>query len=209
MEIAYLYRMAVLVMLPFLFGAFVLQHSQMMYGQMLNSPQEIRNTDDISYSFSHNGSDLAVPTSVNSIFPLANYLGFAPFVNHYSPEICFQDNDSYVLLSDGTRYDPEFSWTVDFNNKTALHVEPDSMNCTEAKEQGTAEFRWYVTMAIPSNDSRFRGNVTFVPQTIAFPRMTMDYGLLQGLVMIPVCYLFLWYPAAGIWKKIHKGLLEQ
>ena len=54
-----------------------------------------------------------------------------------------------------------------------------------------------------------KGNVVFDPETATYPREVMDYGFLQGLVMIPVFYLFIFYPAAGIWKKIHKGLLEQ
>ena len=57
--------------------------------------------------------------------------------------------------------------------------------------------------------SGMNGTITFVPQTATYPRMEMDYGLLQGLVFIPVAYLFIWYPAAGIIRKIREGLHAQ
>jgi hypothetical protein len=202
-------RIALLILLPFFLGAFVLPHTQMMDGQMLGSPGEAKSGDEIAYSFSHPGNDLSVPQSVGAIFPLANYLDFPPLVSHGEPEICFQDNDSYLVLADGSKFDPEFQWIVDFNNKTQLIVMPDGVNCTKASASGQNDYRWFVNMAIPSDDPRFKGNITFVPQTMAFPRMIMDYGLLQGLAMIPVAYLFIWYPAAGIWKKLHKGMAEQ
>ena len=58
-------------------------------------------------------------------------------------------------------------------------------------------------------DSNVSGVATFVPQTTAYTSMTMDYGILQGLAMIPVAYLLVWYPLAGIKKKILDGIWEQ
>jgi hypothetical protein len=207
--VTYAARFAILILLPFMLGAFVFPHTQDMSGQMLRSPSETKSGDEITYSFSHSNNDITVPSRVNAIFPLSDYLSFPPLVSHSAPQLCFQDNDSYLLLSDGTTFDPEFSWVVNFNNQTAVLVVPEGTNCTNTNQNGSNDYRWYVKMALPNNDSRFKGNLTFVPQTLTYPRITMDFGLLQGLIMIPVCYLFVWYPAAGIWKKLHKGIREQ
>jgi hypothetical protein len=205
----YAARFFLLIMLPFALGAFILPHTQPVDGQMLNSPSEAVNGADISYSFRHSGNDIMVPQKVNAVFPLADYLSFPPLVNHYQPELCFEDNDSFLILGDGSKFDPEFAWIVNFNNRTDLIVTPDGVNCTQASTDGPNDYRWYAQMALPLNDSRFKGNLTFVPQTMTYPRIIMDYGLLQGLVLIPVSFLFVWYPAAGIWKKLHRGILEQ
>ncbi len=207
--LGYAVRIFLLALLPFALGAFILPHTQAMEGQMLKSPTEAMSGDEISYSFSPSGNDIMVPQKVNAIFPLADYLNFPPLVNHYQPEICFQDNDSFLFLENGQKYDPEFRWIVSFNNKTSLVVEPDGVNCTPAVANGPNDYKWYAQMALPLNDSRFKGNLTFVPQTMTYPRIIMDYGLLQGLILIPVMFLFVWYPAAGIWKKVHTGMLNQ
>lgn len=205
----YAMRIFLLILLPFLLGAFVLPHTQAMDGQLLKSPNEAISGEEISYSFTHSGNDITVPQKVNAIFPLADYLNFPPLVNHYQPELCFEDNDSFLVLPDGSKFDPEFAWLVNFNNRTELVVAPDGVNCTPAASDGPNDYRWYAQMVLPLNDSRFKGNLTFVPQTRTYPRIIMDYGLLQGLVLIPVAFLFVWYPAAGIWKKLHKGMHEQ
>lgn len=205
----YTVRIFLLILLPFVLGAFILPHTQDMEGQMLKSPTEASTGAEISYSFRHSENDIAVPQKVNAIFPLADYLNFPPLVNHYQPELCFEDNESFLILADGERYDPEFEWVVNFNNQTEVTVAPDSVSCTPLSANGPNDYRWYARMVLPLNDSRFKGNVTFVPQTMTYPQITMDYGLLQGLVLIPVVFLFVWYPAAGIWKKMHRGMLEQ
>ncbi len=200
-------RLLLLVILPFALGAFVFPHTQAIDGQPLSSPQESVSGLEVSYSFSN--SDIHIPARVNAVFPLAEYLGFPPLVNHGSSQLCFQDNDSYMVLPDGSRFDPSFVWTVFLNNRTEIMVGPYGTNCTPADLAGRNSYKWYASLALPLNDSRFKGNLTFVPQTSTYARVMMDYGLLQGLIMIPVCYLFIWYPGAGIWKKLHKGILEQ
>jgi len=207
-SVDFLLRAILLIFIPFILGALVFPHTQEMDGQALSSPRESSNADVIVYSFTHPSSDMLVPSKVNAVFPLADYLDFPPMVSHSGTQLCFQDNDSYLVLSDGTKYDPEFNWTVDINNMT-LMVAPDSINCTAIDFNKSNDYKWYVNMALPLKDPRFTGNLTFVPETTTYPMITMNYGLLQGLIMIPVCYLFIWYPAAGILKKIHKGLLEQ
>jgi hypothetical protein len=207
--LSYAGRFLLLLILPFVLGAWVFPHTQSMDGQMLRSPHESVSGVEVSYSFTHSGMDITVPQRVNAIFPLADYLSFPPLVMHSQPMLCFQDNDSYLIFQDGGKLDPDFIWLVDFNNKTQLVVPPYGTNCTPADTGGQNAYKWYAKIVIPTNDPRFKGNVTFVPQTLTYPRIIMDFGLLQGLIMIPVCYLFIWYPAAGIWKKLHKGFLEQ
>ncbi len=206
----YAARAFLLIIFPFIIGAYFLPHTQYMDGQVLDSPQELRNSDELAYSFSSAAEEMSVPSKVNAIFPLADYLNFEPLVSHGQTELCYQDNDSYLVLGDGSLFDPEFSWLVEMdNNRTSLTVEPEGTNCTAVEDWNSTRYKWYARMELPTDDPRFRGNVTFVPQTRTYPRVPMDFGLLQGLVMIPVAYLFVWYPAAGIWKKVHKGILEQ
>jgi len=204
-------RFAILMLLPFLTGFWLIPHTTYMAGQMLDAPNANQSggSPSLYYTFTHSSSDMALPQRVNAVFPLADYLDFPPFVSHRDPLICFQDTGSYVILPNGTSVSPDFDWDVYFGNSTILDVPKNSMNCTATKTGQNTTYAWHAKLDINLSGQNLSNNITFVPKTTTYPEFVMDYGLLQGLVMIPVCYLFIWYPAAGIWKKLHKGLGEQ
>lgn len=204
---AYALRVAILVLLPFLAGAVVIPHTQPMTGQELRAPNESASgLDAVTYAFVH-GTTNAQVARISSLFPLAEYMDFPPFVSQRNPTICFADNGSYVILPDNATTVPDFQWHVLFNNATTLGVGPYSLNCTPIVLGKEYSYSW--TLQVNKVDSNVSGVATFVPQTTAYTSMTMDYGILQGLAMIPVAYLLVWYPLAGIKKKILDGIWEQ
>jgi len=204
-------RFALLVLLPFLVGAVVLPHVTYASGQLLGAPSENQSPSQttVSYMFTHNVDNFSLPSRVNAVFPLADYLDFPPFVTHSDPLICFQDTGSYVILPNGTTISPDFDWDVYFGGGVYLDVPKNSVNCTATRPGLNNTYKWLAKLDINLSGQDLSQNMTFIPRTTTYPEFVMDYGLLQGLVMIPVCYLFIWYPAAGIWKKLHRGMGEQ
>lgn len=209
--ISYTYRFFLLVALPFLVGAVFLPHSHTMDGQALDAPQGNLSGPlrMVTYGFNHTADQLAMTQSINAIFPLAEYMDYPPFVTYSAPILCFQDNGSYSTMPDGSKSTPQFYWSVLFNDNRSITVRPNSINCTTKPIGPATYYNWSININISSVDPDLDENVTFTPMTNTFPRITMQYGLLQGLAMIPVAYLFIWYPAVGIWKKLHKGMHEQ
>ena len=207
----YVYRIFLLIILPLLIGWVILPHSQTVDGKALDSPTINPNNPnrDLSYSFAHSEEDLAGAQRINAVFPLADFLDFPPFISHGSPVLCFEDNGSFVTLPNGSNQTPDLKWMVLVNNKTKVFVKSLTTNCTEIKPGQDNSYNWLATIKLPGEINLSEGNVTFTPKTRTFPRVTMDYGLLQGVALIPVAYLLIWYPAAGILKKIKKGLEEQ
>jgi hypothetical protein len=204
-------RFGILVLLPFLTGFWLIPHTAYTNGQLLGAPSENMSggSSTVSYTFTHSSTDMTLPSRVNAIFPLADYLDFPPFVTHRDPLICFQDTGSYVILPNGTTVSPNFDWDVYFGSSTILDVPKNSVNCTVTKAGESNSYKWQAKLDINLGEQNLTQNMTFVPKTTTYPEFVMDYGLLQGLVLIPVCYLFIWYPAAGIWKKMHMGMIEQ
>jgi len=209
--LTHIFRFALLVLLPFLLGLWMLPHTIYTNGQMLGAPNESQSgaPSTLSYSFIHSSSEIDVPQRVNAIFPLADYLDFPPFVSHSNPFMCFQDSGSYVILQNGTRINPVFDWNVYFGTNVVLVVPKNSTKCAAIVPGQNSTYKWVAKLKVDLSDQNLSENLTFVPKTTTYPQFVMDYGLLQGLVLIPVCYLFIWYPAAGIWKKVHNGLDEQ
>ncbi|MFA5930082.1 MAG: hypothetical protein WC861_04320 [Candidatus Micrarchaeia archaeon] len=209
--ISYALRFALLVLLPFMLGALVLPHTQYIVGQELNTPNDAQGGSPraVTYAFVHNGADSFVTNKINSLFPLAEYLDFPPFVNHGSPTICFADNGSTVILPDNSTTTPNYRWDVVFNNQTSVGVRPFSTNCTQIVLGGQYSYEWKLSQIQISSDSNISGTITFVPQTSTYTRMVMDYGILQGLVLVPVFYLLIVYPVVGLKRKILEGIEAQ
>ena len=207
-KLTYTLRIILLVLLPFLAGAFFIPHTQSLVGQELSAPtQSASGLNSVTYAFVHDNSNAPVSKRISSIFPLADYLDFPPFVSHTDSAICFKDNGSYVILPDNSTTVPVFQWHVLFNNATSLAVDSYSSNCTPIIVGKQYEYSW--TLQVNRVNSNVSGIATFVPQTNAYTTLTMDYGILQGLVLIPVAFLLIWYPAAGIRKKILEGFEAQ
>ena len=208
-HISYALRFALLVLLPFMLGAYVLPHTQYLAGQALNTPSDAQGgaSSSVTYAFVHNGTDAFVTNKINTIFPLAEYLDFPPFVNHGSPSICFADNGSYLVLSDNSTTVPAYGWSVLFNSQPSITVQPFSVNCTPIVLGNQYSYSWRLNL-IDAN-TNVSGAATFVPQTSTRTRMAMDYGILQGLALIPVFYLLVVYPIVGLKRKILEGIDAQ
>ena len=207
-RILYALRLFLLVLLPFLLGAFVLPHTQYVQGRELQAPDSTGGSGVQTYAFVHSDESSIIQQKISGLFPLAGYLDFQPFVYHNDPSICFEDTGSYLLFQDGSTAVPDYEWVVDFNGATHLAVPPFSANCTPIVIGKQDIYKW--NLVIRSVDAeQASGNVTFVPQTSAYTRLTMDYGILQGVILIPVAFLLVWYPSAGIIRKIKSGLSEQ
>ena len=207
--IIYALRFILLVLAPFMLGALVLPHTQYLSGQELSTPNDAQDgaPQAVTYAFVHNGADSFVANKINTLFPLAEYLDFPPFVNHGSPAICFADNGSYLVLPDNSSIVPKYQWSVLFNNQTNLTVGPFSTSCTPIVLGKEYSYEWKLNLL--NVNSNMTGTASFVPQTATYTRMVMDYGILQGLVLIPVFYLIVVYPAVGLKRKILEGIEAQ
>ncbi len=198
------FKLLILLALPFVYG-FMLPHTQAVTSEGLNSPTLSSNG---SLDFKSVQGEVGVPDSVNSIFPLAKYFSFWPLVSFNDAQMCFEDNGSYVSYANGTRLPASIVWTVDLNGNN-ITVLPYSENCTAVPFGHSYTYKWVgqVYFLIPSNDSL--SQVQVAPITNTYHTFQYDYGILQGLVLIPVIYLVFWYPLFGIWRKIDKGWKEQ
>ena len=206
---AFALRLALLVILPFALGAFVFPHTQFMEGSVLATPVENAQVNEVlSYSFSRGGSALATQNGIGSAFPLSSYLDFPPLVSNDNLQLCFADNGSSIILSNGTVIKPEMEWRIYLNNNTPIALQPGSFACADIRKDEGAVYAW--TAKITGIDKgALNGTITFNPETRTYSRVLVDYGLLQGLAMIPVFYLVIWYPLIGIWRKLREGMLAQ
>jgi len=203
-------RFALLILLPFLLGAFVFPHSQHLDGSVISTPDKNQNAADvISYSFSASGYDTLLNQGVGSIFPLSNYLDYPPFVSRERLMLCFQDNGSTILLPNGTEITPDLQWKIYVNNDPPILLNSGAFACTHIPTKGPAVYAWKASINTGIPTEQLNGTVIFNPATLTYPRLEINYGLLQGLVMIPVFYLLIWYPLAGIWKKLREGMGAQ
>lgn len=208
---AYAIRICILVVLPFLLGAVVFQHTEELRGTTLQNPAEIGSSylQAATYQFTHESTFTQSPSQMASVFPFANYLGAPPLVSYGGTRLCFQDLGSYITHINGTNSTPSFEWEVNVNNVSNVTVQPFSTRCMPAITNGRYSFIWNAEFPIAQFGAENISRISFTPEIVIYPAVTRDYGVLQGLVFIPAFYLFLFYPAAGIWKKIHSGFLAQ
>ena len=203
-------RFLLLLALPFLLGLYVFPHAQYVDGSLLSTPSENQSAaPSFSYNFSSGGHTVLLQQSVGSIFPLSDYLNFPPLVSHDRTQLCFRDNGSSIILPNGTQITPALDWEITINGQPALELPANSMACTDVPAGMKVSYAWSAEINTGIDSSSVNGTIVFNPQTTTYPRMQMDYGLLQGLVMVPVFYLLIWYPLAGIWKKLREGMAAQ
>ncbi|VVC01188.1 Uncharacterised protein [uncultured archaeon] len=203
-------RIFVLLVLPFLLGMYVFPHSQYVNGQLLSTPLGNKNANEVlSYSFSPASHAVAIVQGIGSAFPLSNFLDFPPLVSHDRMQLCFQDNGSTITLPNGTQMTPQMQWQIYVNNNTPISLQPYEFACTDVASSEQVVYAWQARINTGLDTGAVNGTILFNPQTLTYPRQLMDFGLLQGIAMIPVFYLLVWYPVAGIWKKLHEGLLSQ
>jgi len=201
-------RIFLLLILPFLLGAWVFPHIAYVEGTQSTAPSEDQPASAglLAYAFNH--SEETIEPALTSLFPLASYLNFPPLVSN-SMQLCFSDNGSGVILSNGTRIAPDFQWVISINNRSNVVLDSNSEACGDINSNGKNSFVWNANIGTGLNPEDLNGTLTFDPQTSSHPRQVVDYGMLQGLIMIPIFYLLVWYPAFGIWKKIEHGMHAQ
>ncbi len=208
---SYALRICLLILLPFALGMWIMPHTQQIDGLPIDAPASnaVQGPEGlVSYNFQHN--QLVGPASqLGTLFPLANYADFPPLVSHDKWELCFRDNGSRFLMPDNSSVPARIKWNVTMQGKGNVLVEYNSLNCTPVQAGTPTTYQWSAKLGPAIAQERLNGTITFDPQTSTFPRATMDWGLLQGIAMIPVFYLLVFYPAAGIWRKIREGLLAQ
>ena len=203
-------RLALLVALPFLLGMYILPHAQYVSGSLLSTPDENKNaTDVLSYSFSADSHDNVLSQSVGSIFPLSGYLDFPPLVSHDRLQLCFQDNGSVIHLPNGTQIAPDLEWAIHINNDPPIRINTTTFACADVPKSGPMVYAWTAKINTGIDRESLNGTIIFDPATLTYPRVEMNYGLLQGMVLVPVFYLLIWYPLVGIWKKLHEGMMAQ
>lgn len=203
-------RFILLLALPFLLGLYAFPHTQYVDGSLLSTPTGYKNAAEImSYTFSAADSGLVLGRSVGSVFPLSNYLDFQPFVSHDRMQLCFQDNGSTITLPNGSQFAPDMEWEIHINNDPAIMLNQSSFACSDVPPRGPVVYAWKALISTDISRDSFNGTIVFNPATLTYPRMQVNFGLLQGIAMIPVFYLLVWYPIAGIWKKLREGMMEQ
>ncbi len=207
---AYIFRALLLVIIPFSLGMWVLPHTQALDSQSLGAPApggSAGNSNLTFFGFARHED--AVINGVNSVFPLANFVNFPPFVSHDRLQECFADTGSRFVWKNSSDPVPDVSWKVSLDSGASLRVDSNSVNCTDVDLSRPIRYNWVATLGGPFVQPYLDGNLTLSQSIQAYPRIIMDYGLLQGLAMIPVFYLLIFYPAVGIWKKLNNGMLEQ
>jgi hypothetical protein len=202
-------RIFLLLVFPFILGALVLPHTQYIDGTQLTAPSENQSSSAGMLSYSFNHSEDTIGPALNALFPLANYLDFPPFVSQNRVQMCFADSGSGIILPNGTRLEPPFQWVIGINGRSEVRLDSNSVACSDINGNGKNSFSWNANISAGLSEKDLNSTLVFDPQTSTYPRHLIDYGLLQGLVMMPLFYLLVWYPAFGIWKKIRHGMQEQ
>ncbi|MFA5105557.1 MAG: hypothetical protein WC506_01220 [Candidatus Micrarchaeia archaeon] len=204
-------RFILLVMVPFLIGAVLLQHEQMMKGDYLKITNENQTkiTDSMVYTTMNGGGGLQQISTVSSLFPLAAYLDFPPFVMHNNPQVCFADNGSVLMVANNTTISPAIEWTVEIDSSHQLHFNSSAVSCHPFDLAKGNNYVWRAKIDTNVTYNELGPDVVFIPSVVAYPESQMNYGVLQGIALIPVFYLLIWYPVFGIIKKIREGMEAQ
>ncbi len=204
-------RVFLLVLLPFLIGAVFLQHQENAAGNQLQITSENRTqlTDSMVYTSIHNGTGLDQVRTVSTLFPLASYMDFPPFVRHMNTQICFDDKGSQLLTANNTTINPLIEWTVEIDGAKNITFNSSTVSCEAFEKAEGMNYVWHAKIDTNVTFGEIGGQVIFVPDVVAYPKSTIDYGVLQGIALIPVFYLLIWYPLFGIIKKVKEGMNAQ
>src|SRR4030095_5650726 len=201
-----LFKFFVLVVVPFLLGM-ALPHVQTVKNEHLGSPS-LQSIDNDTLNSSAFEAEVNIPENVNSVFPIAKYFSVWPLVSFNDPQLCFADNGSYVAYTNGPSIQATISWTVEVNGKK-VSVDDSTASCVPVQLNQKVAYRWEGQVFFLINRNESLGKVSVAPSTLTYHKFECDYGILQGIALIPAIYLFFWYPFFGIWKKIEKGWKEQ
>ncbi|HSB47166.1 MAG TPA: hypothetical protein VLD37_04065 [Candidatus Bilamarchaeum sp.] len=200
------FKILVLLVIPFLYGL-VLPHKELIVSGGAGSPGEGGLQNDTSLDYNSVQVE-TVPGEVNSVFALGKYLSFWPLVSFSDPEICFEDNGSYVAYPNGTKITAAIIWNITVGNRS-IELQQGQRACEAVAFGHNVSYRWVGKLFFLVETNESAGGVKVVPQTSTYHRFGYDYGILQGIALIPAFYLLFWYPLIGILKKIDKGWKEQ
>ena len=204
------FRAFFLLALPFLLGFLVLPHSQEVYGQPVDPfPGNRSSPAGFSFNFTHTQEAQSQFAQIESVFPLANYLNVYPLVSHRVTGICFQDIGSRIVLENGTTLYPDFYWNISRPSYPSIMVRANSTACTNASRAAPGDYSWAAQISTNLSREELGNNSSFYTDTRVQLQGEYEYGLLQGLAIIPAAYLFVWYPLFGIWRKLNEGMTAQ
>ena len=204
-------RVFFLLLLPFFLGFYVLPHSQAATGQPVPSFSGNRSSlaGALSFNYTHTQEAQNQFAQIESVFPLANYLNFYPLVSHKVTSVCFQDAGSRIELANGTVIYPDFYWEVSKPSFPPVIVQANSTTCANTSGADLAQYTWSAQIQTNLTEDELGPSSVFHTDTRVQLQGEVDYGLLQGLAIVPAAYLFVWYPLFGIWRKIKEGMTVQ
>ena len=114
-----IFRLFLLIILPFLLGFWLIPHQHIINGESLSSPSEPQSNFShtlLQYSYGQNLSESAHFQQMGAIFPFAQYLNFYPLVQNLDPKVCFEDKGSTITYPNGIEVPVNFNWKINFNN---------------------------------------------------------------------------------------------
>jgi len=185
-------RLMLLLVIPFVLGCFVFPHEFYAAGV----PTGPQGPGMQAYSFSADSHRMLMEQSMGSVFPLYKYIDYVPFASKDMIEICVAGNGSEIALQNGMRLKPEQEWEI---GNDGIGNSAGALACADVP--ATAE-----SGLVRGGPGASNTTITLTFASKMFPRYEVEYGILQGLVMIPVFYLLVYYPATEIWKKLHRGM---
>jgi hypothetical protein len=190
-------RLVLLVLLPFVLGCFVFPHEYYAEGVAVGAAGQGMQT----YTFSSQSHEILMEKSMGSVFPLYKYIDYAPFVTRDMVEICAA-NVSDLALPNGTLLKPEMEWSI--GGSEGIENRNGAVFCADVP----AESQLQPQGQGGANATNMTSGSTIAVSLAsnAHPRYEVEYGVLQGLVLVPVFYLLVFYPATEIWKKLHRGM---
>jgi len=190
-------RLALLVAVPFVLGCFVFPHEYYADGAAIGDASQGMQ----AYLFSADSHNLLMEKSMGSVFPLYKYFDYAPLVSRDMVEFCV-GNGSALALPGGARLAPEQEWSL--GESEGQKNRGGMATCADVPASSQA---WLHPQGGAGGSSIApEGSMVLNSASKVYPRYEVEYGVLQGLVMVPVFYLLIYYPATEIWRKLRHGM---
>jgi hypothetical protein len=201
-------RILLLLIIPFIIGYIILPHKHIAKGDNLDTPADFKRNFSyaVQYSFNHTQNEDMQIQQINAIFPFAEYLSIYPLVHNENPEVCFEDQGSTITYSNGIQIPAIFNWHIGLGGTKNITLATNSVQCKPVAFNEHFNYSWAAQIPTEYLDGQIKGTA-LNPATKAYIQYTMDYGFLQGIVMIPAMFLLVWYPITEIIKKIRNGMI--
>jgi len=145
-------------------------------------PVVVSSSPSSDLNFSYSGSDaVSSGSALNSVFPLAAFVHFPPFVMADRVQLCFAGNNSRVLYDNSTSAPANLSWSVKMDDGTVLPILEGLAACTDVKS-GQVHAEWTAQLQTPLVPADASHVVSYSNDRLTYLEVVMDYGILQGLV---------------------------